>query len=91
MILTDVGQCAVGDIHFDLESNAVAEIEILDGVDVLLETIERERDAAAALNKLHITANPLSTGNMEHGLLEPHAKRLKICFTMRPILIGLFS
>ena len=78
-------------IHFDLESNAVAEIEILDGVDVLLETIERERDAAAALNKLHITADPLCADYMEHGLLEPHAKRLQVCFTMRPVLICLFS
>ena len=77
--------------YFNLETDTVAEVEVFDGVNVLLQAIECQRDAAAALNQFHITSHPFSFKNMDHSLLETHIKRLEICVTVRPVFICLLT
>ena len=73
--------------HFNLERNTIAEIEILNGVDVLLQTLERERDVTAALNEFHVAAHPLAINNVNHRLLEIHTKIGEIAFAVHPVLV----
>ena len=59
----------------------------MNGSNVLLKSIECERDVAATFNKFHVTSHPFAVNDVNNRLLEIYTKIGEITVALQPVSV----